>query len=146
MQRMAMQDVTLSDGTFMPKGTLMELYSGRMWDPTIIEHPDKFDPYRWVKLRDQPGKEGYAQHVTTSQDFPVWGHGTWSCPGRFFANNELKIAVCHIIMKYDVQFAGKNPIAILKYTMNRIPAPGLKIRARKRVPEINLDDLVKRAR
>ncbi|KAL2286223.1 hypothetical protein FJTKL_07028 [Diaporthe vaccinii] len=30
-----------------------------------------------------------------------FGHGAHACPGRFFAANEVKIALAHLLMKYD---------------------------------------------
>lgn len=34
-----------------------------------------------------------------------FGFGRHSCPGRFFAANEVKIALCHILLKYDFKLA-----------------------------------------
>jgi cytochrome P450 len=143
MQRLVLKDMTLKDGTYLPKGTLMEIYAGRMWDPKLMEDADKFNPYRWLKLREQPGMNGLAQHVMPSPDFPVWGYGTWACPGRFFANNEVKMVLCHILLKYNLKFSEKHESTIFNYTMNRLPKPGVKLLVRHREPEIDIDSLRK---
>ena len=52
-------------------------------------------------MRQEPGKENLSQLVSTSPDHLGFGHGQHSCPGRFFAANEIKVALCHILVKYE---------------------------------------------
>ncbi|KAK3988925.1 cytochrome P450 [Cladorrhinum sp. PSN332] len=101
MRRVAMQDVTLSDGTFIPKDTTIGVSAQRMWDSSVYPSAEKWDGYRFLKLRAIPGNENAAQLVTTSPDHLGFGHGKHSCPGRFFAGNEVKIALVHLLLKYD---------------------------------------------
>lgn len=101
MRRVVEQDVKLSTGLVLKKGTGVIVDSYRMWDPNVHENPDEWDGYRFLKLRSQPGKENKAQLVSTSADHIAFGHGEHACPGRFFAANELKVALCHLLMKYD---------------------------------------------
>lgn len=37
-------------------------------DPALYENPFEFDAYRFVRMRQTPGKENQAHFVTTSQD------------------------------------------------------------------------------
>lgn len=42
-----------------------------------------------------------AQLVATAVDFPAFGYGRHGCPGRFFAAHEVKLVICHLLLKYD---------------------------------------------
>ena len=47
--------------------------------------------------------------MTTSESFLPFGHGRHSCPGRFFASQEMKLMLAHIVMNYDVKIDGPRP-------------------------------------
>ncbi|KAI9159162.1 Cytochrome P450 monooygenase 1 [Paramyrothecium foliicola] len=101
MNRIAMTDTTLSDGTFIPKGHLSCVSSHRLWDPVVYPEPNRWDPYRFFRMRQIPGKENLSQLVSTSEDHLGFGHGKHACPGRFFAANELKITLANLLLHYD---------------------------------------------
>jgi cytochrome P450 len=82
--------------------------TSKSWDPETYPDPDKFDGYRFLRIRDNQGLET-AQFVSTTPDALGFGMGKHACPGRFFAANELKIALSHIIMKYDFKLAPGTP-------------------------------------
>lgn len=46
-----------------------------------------------------------AQLVTTSGEYFAFGHGQHACPGRFFAAAEVKVAVCRLLLEYDLKLA-----------------------------------------
>lgn len=71
----------------------MGISSHRMWSPDIYEDPEKFDGYRFLNRRKVPGLEMKSQLVSTSTDHLGFSHGKHACPGRFFAANEVKIAM-----------------------------------------------------
>ena len=103
MNRYVEQDLKLSDGTVLPKGSRVMVMSN-FADPVVYPDPDKFDPTRFMRMREQPGQESSWQFVTTSPQHLLFGHGQHACPGRFFAANEIKIALCHLLLKYDWRF------------------------------------------
>ncbi|OJD16455.1 hypothetical protein ACJ73_08884 [Blastomyces percursus] len=105
MRRIAEEDTVLSDKTFLPKGELIVVACDKMWDPNIYPNPTTYDPYRFLKLRETPGHETSAQLVSPSPEHLGFGFGKHACPGRFFAANEVKIALCHILLKYDIKLA-----------------------------------------
>lgn len=96
-----MKDVTLHDGVVLRKGTYT--ISGPLvnHDESTYEDPYHFDGYRYLKMRQRPGEENKWQFVTTQPEHMGFGHGMHACPGRFFASNELKVALMHMLMKYD---------------------------------------------
>lgn len=72
-----------------------------------LSGPDTFDPYRFLTLRQTaPDKETYAQATTPSPDHMGWGLGKHACPGRNLVLTEIKIALCHIPLKYEFQLPG----------------------------------------
>ncbi|TCD70621.1 hypothetical protein EIP91_002652 [Steccherinum ochraceum] len=102
-QRMTTGDVTLSDGTFLPRGTLVggnviQIHSNEQFYP----HAAEFDGFRYV----EDGKTTGGSLITTSPTFLTFGHGKQACPGRFFANFELKAMLAHLILNYDIKMDG----------------------------------------
>ena len=71
-----MQDVTLHDGTFLPKGTLVVAAKCAMHDDdNNYEHADKFDPFRFARMREVPGEALKHQFASTSPEYIPFGHG-----------------------------------------------------------------------
>ncbi|KAJ7918487.1 cytochrome P450 [Mycena leptocephala] len=100
--REVVKDFTFSDGTTVPAGTLVGV-------PILAEHHDKanyvngdmFDPFRFSRMREEMGEGFKYSMVTPSSDFLTFGIGRHACPGRFFAVNEQKLIMSHVIMTYD---------------------------------------------
>ena len=95
-------DIVLSDGLVLPKGahTVMPIVPITM-DPSINEDPSTFDGLRCYKKRLQEGHSNQHQFATTSTTNMHFGHGKYSCPGRFFATNTVKIILVYMLMNYD---------------------------------------------
>ena len=98
MAREAFTNVTISDGTIIPKGYKVSVES-RLLDPTLYPNPEKFEPDRFLKLRDTDSSKWHF--VTTSPKHMGFGYGRHACPGRFFATNEMKTILTHLLIKYD---------------------------------------------
>ncbi|KAJ4037574.1 hypothetical protein NW756_012268 [Fusarium oxysporum] len=101
MRRYVTEDITLSSGLTLQKGTRLNVDNRRLDDPKIYENPEVYNPYRFYDMRSEAGKDHGAQLVSTGSNHMGFGHGQHSCPGRFFAANEIKVALCHILVKYD---------------------------------------------
>ncbi|PYI17411.1 cytochrome P450 monooxygenase, partial [Aspergillus violaceofuscus CBS 115571] len=105
MERIATSKLLLSDGLNIPKGTSLAFCSnGPNMDPSIVDKPEDFNGFRWSQLREKPGNETKYQFVTTGTHSINFGHGTHACPGRFFASNEIKVALAYVIQNYDFEF------------------------------------------
>ncbi|KAJ7269680.1 cytochrome P450 [Mycena rebaudengoi] len=104
VMRKVLKDFTFADGTTVPAGTFMGA-------PMLAEHMEegnyedahKFDPYRFARMRTKEGHGTLHQMVALSPDFMVFGAGRHACPGRFFAVNEIKLMLAHVLLTYDVK-------------------------------------------
>ncbi|KAI0468475.1 cytochrome P450 [Xylaria cf. heliscus] len=141
MQRIADADIRLSDGTVIPKGGQCAVANTTRLNGGSYEEPDKFDGYRFLKMRSDPGKEHLAQFVTTGVDSLGFGHGTHACPGRFFAANEVKVALCHLLLKYDVELGQGAVSDATWYGFALNVNKDARIRVRRRKEEIDIDHL-----
>jgi cytochrome P450 len=141
MQRIALKDITLSDGTVLKKNTIFAVASTCHWDSTYYPDPQKYDGYRFLKMREDPIKGNIAQFVSTSPNHLGFGHGQHACPGRFFASNEVKIIMCHILLKYDWRLAGEQKPKTLTHGFNLAADHSTKLDIRRRKEEIDLDNL-----
>ncbi|KAI1338392.1 cytochrome P450 [Xylariaceae sp. FL0016] len=142
MRRRVEKPLQLSNGLTLKPGDRFVVDSGRMWDPKVHQSPEVYDPYRFLKMRTQPGKENQAHLVSTSANHLGFGHGEHACPGRFFAANEVKIALCHLLMKYDWKLAPGTPTKPLVsgFSINSNPFAKLMIRRRESV-ELDIDSI-----
>ncbi|KAI0418319.1 cytochrome P450 [Xylaria grammica] len=139
MHRIALADVTLSDGTIIPKGTKCAVRSTKRLDPDIYEDPEEFDGSRFLRMREVSGKANQAHLVTTGTEALGFGHGLHACPGRFFAANELKIALVHLLLKYDLKPTKDYAHKVIELGFDLRVDPTTLILIRRREPEIDLD-------
>ncbi|TVY54707.1 Cytochrome P450 monooygenase 1 [Lachnellula cervina] len=142
IQRIAEVPITLSDGTKLSRNTLSIVPLVRHWDAEYYSDPDTFDGYRFYRLRQERGKENLSQFVSTSPDYLSFGHGLHACPGRFFASNEIKIIMCHVLLKYEWRLLeGAKPPQVLKHGFSLVADPFSSLEIRRRQEEIVIDNL-----
>lgn len=138
MGRIAEETVQLQDGTTIPKGTSIMVSSHSMWDENEYSEPHRFDGYRFLKLRQRPGHENDYQLVSAAPNHMGFGYGKHVCPGRFFAANEVKIALCHMLLKYDFKLVEGDLTQVVSLGFNLFTKPTGKIAIRRRKEEIPL--------
>lgn len=101
--REANRDTTLSDGTFIAKGSRVFIPSyslGRMksvWGEDALE----FTPERWIDINPKTNKQ-MIRKVSAFQ-FPAFHGGPRVCIGMRFAMLELKTALAYVLSKYELQ-------------------------------------------
>ena len=146
LPRFVTQDITLPNGTKIPKNTRLIVSNEHMYKSSlgVYEDAEKFDGYRFLRMREaQDGQANTSLLVSTSPKHMGFGHGRNACPGRFFAANEVKIALCHMLLKYDFKFVGGSTpqpkVMWLGFAMMADPTGSLMIRRRRE--EINLQAL-----
>ncbi|RYP65121.1 hypothetical protein DL771_008463 [Monosporascus sp. 5C6A] len=137
MRRKAIKDTQLPDGTRIPKGTNMMVSTHKSWDSNTYENPEKFDGYRFLRKRNNEKLET-AQFVSTTPESLGFGLGKFACPGRFFAANELKIVLSHIIMKYDMKLVPGTTTDTQFYSLFSMGNDNAKILFRRRQEEVAL--------
>jgi cytochrome P450 len=83
--------MTLSDGTYLPKGTWLCAPSLAISsDPEVYLNSDAFDGLRFFKLRERSAAdENKHQFTSTSKTMLHFGAGRHACPGRVSEISEL---------------------------------------------------------
>ncbi|KEY63915.1 hypothetical protein S7711_10234 [Stachybotrys chartarum IBT 7711] len=141
MNRKATADVKLPSGQIIPKGARTVCCADLRLSPEVYEDPLKFDGHRFQKWRATE-KDMNAHLVSTGPASLGFGHGLHACPGRFFAANEIKVALCHLIMKYDWKLAPDSPTEPLAYGFSLAPNPMAKVMVRRRAQiEMDIDNI-----
>ena len=104
--RKALQPVVLHDGKVLPPGTHIAFAAAqRAGDECVFTNPAEFQPWRFAKLREGTGQENKHLFVSTDPDEMLFfGYGNHICPGRFFAETEMKVVLAHLLRHYDMKF------------------------------------------
>ncbi|KAK4120990.1 cytochrome P450 [Parathielavia appendiculata] len=124
------------DGIRIPRGATVSVPSYPIFhDSAVYPDADEFKPFRFAEQRSDASIE-YVQRAakafaTTSTDFLAFGHGRNACPGRFFAANELKLMLAHLVLNYDVELGGERPRNTW-FGLNRVPPLQATIRIKRR--------------
>ena len=115
--RQVMQPMTLSTGHRLPKGTQFAFPARAVqmstrsqafspeYNPLENKPPHEFDGFRFYRLRKMAGKQNRHLFVTVSPESLTWGYGNHACPGRFFADSELKVILIELLRKWDMRVA-----------------------------------------
>ncbi|KAI6150270.1 cytochrome P450 [Pisolithus tinctorius] len=104
LSRQAMSDITLADGTFIPRGTLLAFPAYAMHhDGAVYGNPKAFEPFRFADLQNEGSEGSRRQMVAVTPDLLSFGLGKHACPGRFFAATVLKTMLAHFVVSYDVK-------------------------------------------
>ncbi|KAF2010704.1 cytochrome P450 [Aaosphaeria arxii CBS 175.79] len=142
MRRMATQRINLPDGLVIRKGERVTTDASNMINPEIYENPKKYNIDRYARMRDNPETANKAHLVSTGTDNLTFGHGIHACPGRFFAANEIKVALCHLLLKYDWRLADRTSLEPMRTigVMTTLDPRNL-LEYRRRKEEVNLESL-----
>ncbi|GAB9462968.1 Cytochrome p450 [Globisporangium polare] len=131
ISRIADQDTTLSDGTFVKQGTIvmLPLYAmGRMehlWGPDALE----FKPERWID-----SKTGTLATMSPFKYVP-FGAGPRVCLGKSFSIMESKMIVSALLSKFEFKTA-KDPHAYAYLALITLGVDGpLEICPKRLVPK-----------
>ncbi|KAH8704638.1 cytochrome P450 [Phaeosphaeriaceae sp. PMI808] len=99
--------ITLSNGVHLLARTRIAVPQyAIMNDPVNVPGEDsaKFDPWRYEKLRKAPENAQKYFFAMTDAQHMAFGYGKYACPGRFFAANEIKMVLAHLLLRYDWKF------------------------------------------
>ncbi|CAK5271120.1 unnamed protein product [Mycena citricolor] len=107
--------ITLPNGLVLPKNATVGIaMDGLHFDEAYYERVHEFDPFRFSRAKEQAqGAEKPRVNedlVTTSVHWLPFSHGIHACPGRFFAANNIKLILAHILLHYEIEpFAARPP-------------------------------------
>ena len=74
--RKAMKDFTFSDGTFIPKGTIIGVATRCLHhDEKFYKNPNVFQPLRFAKMHEEDSKGAKYQFASTTTEYLSFGHG-----------------------------------------------------------------------
>ncbi|RYN99098.1 hypothetical protein AA0120_g1530 [Alternaria tenuissima] len=130
LERVVLKDVVLPSGQRIPTGSHVVVDSTNLWDLAVYPDPGRFDGYRFLRKREAGDKT--SQFVQSGSEFSVFGGGRHLCPGRFFASNELKLVVAHILLKYDIQLAEGYEVRSLQLGVYKVVDPMAKLEVKRR--------------
>lgn len=140
MARVATRPVTLPNGLTLQTGERCVGDIGGMYNPSVYPNPHEFDGYRFKNMRGNAELDSQAHLVSTSPSHLGFGHGKHACPGRFFASNELKVALAHLLMKYEWKLTPEHEHQWQEWGVAWSADDGAKLLMRKREkPEIDID-------
>lgn len=139
----AKEGITTPDGLHIKQGNWVEVPAWpRHLDSSAYPDANTFTPLRFVDTSTKENGNGTASNskakaggglssVDTSPDFLTFSHGRHACPGRFFAANELKLALAYVAMYYEVEPQVVEPKAIA-FGSFMAPNPKLSVRIRRK--------------
>ncbi|KAF9244075.1 cytochrome P450 [Melanogaster broomeanus] len=93
-----------ADGKVIPKGAFLAVAANSTHlDDELYENARKFDPFRFANMRGEDEDGINNQFVSLSPEYLPFGLGRHACPGRYFAANELKSMLAHVVTSYDIK-------------------------------------------
>ena len=141
MRRIALEDFVLPGGLSIRKGESVCVPITNLSDPQIYSQPENYDMYRFKHMADNPAT-AYKAHLTSATaDHPGFGYGLHACPGRYFAANIVKIALCHLLLKYDWKLATDTRTTPSVLAWFVFVDPTNKLVYRRRKEEIDLESV-----
>ncbi|KAF2008890.1 cytochrome P450 [Aaosphaeria arxii CBS 175.79] len=130
---------TLNDGKVLPASCWIAVAAGPlMLSDSQFPNPLVFDGFRYHRMRQQELPDSQlavakTSHFTSTGVYSlVFGHGRYSCPGRFFAGLESKIMLVNILEKYELRLPeGTERPKNLVYADALVPDPTKAVEFRK---------------
>ncbi|KAH0555796.1 hypothetical protein GP486_006260 [Trichoglossum hirsutum] len=117
--RKVMKPITLSNGTHLPVGTMLQIPVG--FNRSLFDSPDEFDGFRFYNLRQESETEANKhQYGTVSK--------------RFFAGNMIKAITARFILDYEFKLADQSAgrPKNLRFQATNAPDPTKELLLRKR--------------
>ncbi|KAG9233638.1 putative Ent-kaurene oxidase [Amylocarpus encephaloides] len=108
----AKEGVKLPSGEHLPYGAKVGIQAYPIhYDEKIYPRAHEFDPLRFYTPGGHDNGDGKSKFsknkrsplVTTSPHFMGFSHGRHSCPGRFFASQQLKIVLAYVATNYEIE-------------------------------------------
>lgn len=160
VRKVMVDGVQTDDGMPLPRGALVSFVSQPMHtDGAHFADPEAFDPFRFVRLREQEAAGAaaaaaekdkgdsaagvdaggnWSRHsFLSTADLLIFGRGRNSCPGRFLVEFQLKMMISHLLTNYDLRFPEEyqNVRPANRWLLEFVyPANGVKVQVKRRKP------------
>lgn len=112
--------------------------------PAVVpnsEDKEDFNGYRYLRRVKSTGMASRWLFTTTAVDMPWFGVGTHECPGRFFADMMIKIALVRLLTDYDWKFKDGSPKpGKVQFAHETVPDPCGCVMYRKRLRKVAGED------
>ncbi|KAI8240675.1 Cytochrome P450 monooxygenase ccsG [Colletotrichum sp. SAR 10_99] len=133
-QRYTLKPYTFKDGFHLPAGTTIMFHSdGAHYDADNYPDPDKFDGYRFLRLREtvDPNRFHYASVSDSALGF---GAGIHACPGRFLSAIVMKFFLINFMTQYEFKYehGGTERLPNLYNDNTSRPAPTVNLLVRRK--------------
>lgn len=165
VRKVMVDGVRTDGGVDLPRGSMVSFVSQPMHtDGDLFADPDAFDPFRFVRLRQEEAaaaaaaagekekKEkksatdvggNWSRHAFLSTaDLLIFGRGRNACPGRFLVDFQLKMFISHLLTNYDLRLPDefhKSRRPVNKWLLEFIfPPKGIKLMVRRRKQGISV--------
>ncbi|KAL6918642.1 hypothetical protein FSST1_010137 [Fusarium sambucinum] len=112
-----------------------------MWSSDFHENRDKFNRYLYLRMREasKQDKSAHLHLVSPSVNHLGFGYGNHACPGRFFAANEIKIALCHMLLKYNCKLVDGVILKASPFGMMQAADSQVKLLIKRRSEELDIN-------
>ena len=105
---------TFSNGLHIPEGVNVCIPGQRvMHDDAIYPNADEFDGFRHqvpYHLMGQKKVDPTMSMSATGAEYLAFGYGVHACPGRFLVEALMKVAMRHLLERFDVEVVGKGRV------------------------------------
>ncbi|KAK8127347.1 Cytochrome P450 [Apiospora sp. TS-2023a] len=141
-RRKALDDFTLQDGSVIRKNDWVCIpQRAMMCDGRRYANPTAFDGYRFARANDAlrqgnatadvPDKT--ASTVTSaSLEWPIWGLGNATCPGRFYASLILKLITANLLQEWECKLRDTTAPRSMVWRSSIVPRSDTVVLLRKR--------------
>ncbi|KAJ5752790.1 cytochrome P450 [Penicillium odoratum] len=110
LARRVKKDLIFSGGLVIPSGNdIFSPNTPALFDKNMYSDPDRFDGFRFYRMRKQVGQNESHKLISTSPTYLNFGDGRHVCPGRYMAADMMRLVLAHIIMHYDVAIKDHGP-------------------------------------
>ncbi|KAK4222297.1 cytochrome P450 [Podospora fimiseda] len=133
MQRMVVREegFLFKDGLRLPRYTQISMPNEMIGLDEELHGEDakEFDAKRWLRKREETGEGSRYHFASISDDMLAFGSGMHACPGRFLAQEVIKLMFVELLEEFEVRYpegVEKRPGDILKHH-NIMPNVGVEL-------------------
>ncbi|KAF2175388.1 cytochrome P450 [Zopfia rhizophila CBS 207.26] len=143
--------IHLANNVHVPQGTLLAIAMQPVQvDEAIYPDAHRFNAFRFTQPgavrnimdpitpkenTERQGEQKQKSTVTLDDSFLGFGFGKHTCPGRFFALNEMKIYVAYMLQNYEIEYLKERPKSA-DIIWLKLPLNGATVRVRRRVKPV----------